>query len=202
MSTLPTKRYTVEEYLDLETTARYKSQFYRGEIFAMAGASLRHNRIVGNLVRELGNKLSGTSCEVLPSDLLIQCPTDLYTYADAIVVCGPPRITRNRGVDVLLNPQVIIEVLSHSTESFNLTDKFTHYQSIASLKEYILVSQERARIEHFSRADDGAWRLTIVAGEDAIVHFTSLSATLEMSAIYERVNVAAVEFIPRTKPPL
>ncbi len=202
MSTLPTKRYTVEEYLDLETMAQYKSQYYHGEIFAMAGASLRHNRIVGNLVRELGNRLSGTSCEVLPSDLLIQCPTDLYTYADAIVVCGPPRITRNRGVDVLLNPQVIIEVLSRSTESFDRTDKFTHYQSIPSLKEYVLISQERARVEQFSRADDGAWQLRIVAGEDATVGFTSLSATLAMSAIYERVNVAAVEFIPRTEPPL
>jgi Uma2 family endonuclease len=190
----------VEEYLDLETRARYKSQYYRGEIFARAGASLRHNQIATNVLGELRDRLRGTPCQPLPSDLLIQCPTGLYTYADAIVVCGPPRTTRTRGVDVLLNPQVIFEVLSRSTESFDHTDKFTQYQSIESLKEYVLISQERARVEHFTRGDDGAWRLTIVAGEDATLQFASLSVALPLSAIYERVHVSSVEFIPRAEP--
>ncbi|MEX2141810.1 MAG: Uma2 family endonuclease [Pirellulales bacterium] len=201
MSTLPQKRYTVEEYLNLEEGAEYKSQYYDGEIFAMAGASLSHNRIAANVVGILHDKLRGTACEVLPSDLMIKCPTGLYSYADTIVVCGKPEIMKHRDVHVLLNPQVIIEVLSDSTESFDRGKKFAHYRSIPSLAEYLLVAQDRYCIDQFWRDQTNDWRLDAVNGCDGIVEVKSLACSLAMSAVYERVEIPAVEVLPRFKPP-
>jgi Uma2 family endonuclease len=202
MSSLLKKRYTVEEYLDLEEGAEYKSQYFDGEIFAMAGASLAHNRIVSNVVAELHQKLRGTPCEVLPSDMLIRCRTGLHTYADAVVVCGNPEIIKHRGVHVLLNPQVIVEVLSDSTESFDRGKKFTHYRSIPTFREYLLIAQDRYCIDHFWRDEEGSWRLNGVTGLDGLVEFRSQECALYLSAVYERVEIPAVEVLPRIEPPI
>jgi Uma2 family endonuclease len=202
MSTLPKKRYTVDEYLDLEEGASYKSQYYDGEIFAMAGASLSHNRIVANIVSELREKLRGTDCEVLPGDMMIQCPTGLYSYADVVVVCGKPDVMKHRGVHVLLNPQVIVEVLSDSTESFDRGKKFAHYRSIPKLTEYLLVAQDRYSVDHFWRGQSDEWGLNAVNGPDASVQFKSLKCAMAMTAVYERVEVPDVEDPPRVEPPI
>ena len=201
MSTFPKHRYTVEEYLELEEKAPYKSQYYDGEIFAMAGASLAHNRIISNIVRELGNRLQGGPCEALPSDMMVRCPTGLHTYPDVTVVCGRPEIAKHAGVQVLLNPQVIIEVLSDSTESFDRGQKFTHYQS-ASFTEYLLVAQDRYSVDQFWREAENTWRLVPITGREAVVELRSLACRLPLSAIYERVEVPNVQVLPRIDPPI
>jgi Uma2 family endonuclease len=201
MSTLPTKRYSVEEYLDLEEGADYKSQFYNGEIFAMAGASFPHNQIALNIAAELREKLRGTPCQALPSDVLIKCRTGLFTYADAVVVCGEPEVIRHRGLDVLLNPKVIVEVLSESTESFDRGKKFTHYKTIDSFEEYLLVAQDRYFVDHFQRDDDGSWRLNSVTGLDGTVKFGSVTCSLLMSQIYERVHITTDDWAGSPDPP-
>lgn len=201
MSMLPTRRYTVEEYLDLEEAADDKSQFYNGEIFAMAGASLPHNQIALNIAAELREKLRGTPCQALPSDVLIKCRTGLYTYADALVVCHEPQIIKHRGLDVLLNPKVIVEALSESAESFDRGKKFTHYKTIDSFEEYLLVAQDRYFVDHFQRDKDGSWRLNSVTGMDGTVNLDAVPCSLLMSRIYERVHITIDDWAGSPEPP-
>jgi Uma2 family endonuclease len=201
VSTAAKKRFTVEEYLDLEEGAAYRSQYYDGEIFAMSGASLTHNRISVDIAGELRDQLRGSRCEVLPSDLMVKCPSGLFTYADVLVICGRPETIKRRGVEVLLNPQIVIEVLSDTTESFDRGKKFVHYRSIPSLKEYLLVAQDRYSIDHFWCDSEGAWRLDPVNGRDATVEFKSLKGSLKLAAAYERVEVPEVEIMPHFEPP-
>src|SRR5689334_9921855 len=115
MSAVTARRYTLEEYFDLERSRDFKSEYYRGEIFAMAGGSVPHSRIASNLIRRVGLALEGGSCEVFTSDMQVKCPTGLYTYPDASIVCGRPELDLMRK-DILLNPRVLFEVLSPSTE--------------------------------------------------------------------------------------
>lgn len=119
MSTLPKKRYTLDEYFELEQSSREKYQYFAGEVFAMAGASPSHNRVTLNLHQHLGNQLNGTECEPFGTDMRIKCPTGLYTYADALIVRGKADFMEVRGVVTLTNPKVVCEVLSPSTESFD-----------------------------------------------------------------------------------
>ena len=140
MSSLPKARFTPEEYLALERQAEYRSEFFHGEIFAMAGASREHNLIAGNVSRELGNQLKGRPCETYQSDMRVKVSdTGLYTYPDVVVACGELAFEDDE-VDTLLNPTLLIEVLSESTESYDRGKKFGYYRTIQSLAEYLLVA--------------------------------------------------------------
>ncbi len=187
MSATAERMFTELEYLDQERRAERRSEFYRGRIYAMAGASRAHNLIIVNLVRELSQKLKGRPCEVYASDMKVCIkPTGLYTYPDVTVVCGEPRFDDAQS-DILLNPKIIIEVLSPSTEAYDRGDKFEHYRRLASLSDYILVSQHRCRIELFSRQADGRWLLVEISEPGANLTLDSIGCVLPLAEIYERV---------------
>ena len=152
MSAIPKPSLTPQEYLARERRATEKSEYYRGEIFAMAGASFEHSLIKDNLARESGNQLKDKPCRVITSDLRIKVnATGLYTYPDAVIVCDEPKF-EDAQVDTLLNPRVIVEVLSDSTEKYDRGGKFAHYRQIPSLQEYVLVAQDRALNRQSPRA--------------------------------------------------
>jgi len=153
MSAVPQSRYSPQEYLALERVATHKSEYYRGEIFAMAGASILHNLIVGNLIACLHNALSGSGCRVYPRDLRVATPDGLYTYPDVTVMCGEHTFD-DHGRDTLTNPQILIEVLSESTEAYDRGKKFELYRSLPSLRNYILVEQTSALVYCYHRQND------------------------------------------------
>ena len=144
-------RYTPKEYLDLERKAVHKSEYLNGFITAMSGASREHNVIAVNITVELGTQLKDRECEVYSSDMRVLVnSTGLYTYPDLSVVCHQPQFL-DKEVDTLLNPMVVEEVLSPSTESYNRGAKFAHYRRIDSLLDYVMISQEEMRVEHFTK---------------------------------------------------
>lgn len=188
MSLQPRHKYTPEEYLALEREAQCKSEYYAGEIFAMSGATEAHNLIVGNLVREIGLRLKGRPFRVYPSDMRVKVSnTGMYTYPDLSALCGEPKFEDNVH-DTLLNPTVLIEVLSKSTESYDRGVKFGHYRTIESLQEYVLVSQESPRIELFTRQSGGGWLLTEAIGLEASLRIASLDCDLPLGEVYDKVT--------------
>jgi len=188
MSTVPKPTMTPQEYLVRERQAAFKSEYYRGEMFAMAGATREHNLIVGNVVRETGNALKARSCEVYPSDMRVKVSsTGLYTYPDATVVCGGPEFDDEQ-FDTFLNPTVLFEVLSESTESYDRGAKFRQYREIASLKEYVMIAPERASVECYIRQADGRWLLHEYQALEQSATFESINITIELSEIYRNVE--------------
>lgn len=182
------KQYTVEEYLALERTSLEKHEYYRGEIFAMSGASLPHNRIQMNFTGETRAFLKGKSCDVFGSDLRVHIPTSgLYTYPDAVIVCGELDVRDKEG-DTLLNPAVIIEVLSKSTQSYDRGDKFALYRAILSLKEYILIASESVGVEHYSKQENGTWVLKEVNNPNDALHISSINFPLPLAELYSGVT--------------
>ena len=148
-----------EEYLAFERSQERKHELHDGEVCVMAGASFAHNQIVANLVREVGNALRRGPCQALPSDLRVRIPgRDRYKYPDALIICGAP-VFEDGARDTLLNPSVLFEVLSESSERYDRGLKFADYRTIPSLQEYVLVSQDRPVVEHYVRQEDGAWLL-------------------------------------------
>lgn len=191
MSALPKHIYTLEEYLELEKSSEEKYEFYDGEVFAMAGGSLEHNTISANVIRSLGNKLEDTACRVLSSDMRLKVPLALpYRYPDVTVVCGEPVIEKLQGQPLLLNPVLIVEVLSDSTEAYDLGKKFTAYQSIESFREYLLIAQDSPHVIQHVRQDDGKWLRSEHHGLDAVLALESLKVALPLSEIYQRVVFA------------
>lgn len=189
------KRYSVEDYLTLERASEIKHEFFDGEIFAMAGASESHNFIVGNLVREIGIIFKDRDCVVYPSDIRVRCRTGLHTYPDVTIVCGQ-REYDDEPKDTLLNPTVLIEVLSPSTEAYDRGRKFDHYMTIESLKEYVLVSQDRTSISHFERQEDGHWLLTSITQMDQSLVLPSVDVSLPLTEIYDKVEFPPEEDLP------
>jgi len=188
--TVHTKPYlTPEEYLALERAAETRSEYLDGEMIAMTGVSIRHSTIVTNLVLELGTQLKGRPCSVHANDLRVSVPdTRLYTYPDVIVVCGEPALADDYR-DTLTNPIVLIEVLSPSTEAYDRGTKFEHYRTLDSLREYLLVSQDRPRIEQFIRQEDGShWLFIEVPDLSSNVLLPSISCRLALADIYDRVK--------------
>lgn len=187
MSSQPKTLLTPEEYLSFERKAEYKNEYYKGEVFAFAGASLRHNRIAANILAHIYPQLRSGNCSAFPSDLRITIPqTPHYTYADVVIVCGEPQLDDNFE-DNLLNPTVIVEVLSPSTESYDRGKKFESYQRIASLMEYVLVSQDVPRVEQFLRQPDGRWLYSETTA-DSTLKLTSIDCELSLSDIYDKVQ--------------
>lgn len=180
------KIWTPEEYLAWERASPEKHAFYRGEVFAMAGASREHNLIVGNIVRLLGNALLDRPCESYPSDMRVRIQaTELYTYPDATALCQRPAF-EDREADTLTNPEVIFEVLSESTEAYDRGDKFDQYRSIPSFNEYVLVSQDKILVEHFVRQGDGTWNLRLLRNGDSLT-LPSLRCALVVEEMYRKV---------------
>jgi Uma2 family endonuclease len=185
-------QFTPEQYLELERKAETKSEYLNGEIFPMPGVSRAHSLIVGNLTLELGTQFMDRPCERHGPDMRVKVPaTGLYTYPDIAALCGEPRF-EDRHVDTLLNPQLIIEVLSESTESYDRGRKFAHYRSIESLLEYVLVSQEECRVEQYVRQDDGKWLYTETTDPNALVELASVACRLSLSRLYRRVDFTSV----------
>ena len=188
MSAQPIPRYTPEEYLSLERTSETKHEFYRGEMFAMAGASRTHVLLCSNLTYCIVGQLRGTDCEVYTNDMRVQVdPTGLYTYPDLVVTCAKPRFADDQS-DTLLNPQVLIEVLSPATEGYDRGKKFEHYRQLASLQEYLLVAQDEPHVDRFLRRDDGRWLLDDSQGLEAVLTLESIEATLPLAEVYRRVD--------------
>ena len=161
-------RYTPEQYLSMERQASFKSEYENGFITAMAGATKKHNQLAGNLYRKLGDQLEDRACAVYISDMRVRVsPTGLYTYPDVVAVCGEAQYLDDES-DTLLNPTMIVEVLSPSTELYDRGGKFWHYRHLTSLKEYVLISQDQMLVERFSRQGD-AWLLTEYQNLDDIL---------------------------------
>jgi Uma2 family endonuclease len=181
---------TPQEYLDLERKSEIRSEYIDGEMVAMSGASLRHALIAGNLYRELSSQMRERACTAYAADLRVKVsPTGMYTYPDIVALCEKPEL-EDEQLDTLLNPAVIIEVLSDSTEAYDRGKKFAHYRRIDSLREYVLVSQNEIRIEYFVRAAD-RWILSEVSGPDAVLHLESIDCHVPVSTIYEKVEFDA-----------
>jgi Uma2 family endonuclease len=173
-------------YLAFDRSSEEKHELWDGEVYAMTGASLAHNRIVRNLGRHISNDLDGSDCEPLPSDMRVRIPERGYVYPDLTIVCGP--LDLEGETDILLNPRTIIEVLSPSTANFDRGDKFSGYSSMASVEEVLFVSQHARHVEHRTRQPDGSWVLRSYRGDDA-VPLVSLPRPLALSRIYQGVDV-------------
>lgn len=180
---------TPQDYLALERKAKTKSEYYAGEVFALAGASKNHSAIVPNLSFLLVGQLKGRPCVVYTSELRVKVSaTGLYTYPDVAVVCGKP-VFDDEYEDTLLNPTLIIEVLSKSTETYDRGEKFAHYRALESLTDYILVAQDTPRLEHYARQADGAWRFADALGFDGAVVVDSIQCVLGLVDVYDKVSV-------------
>ena len=188
MTSLAEQRLTAAEYLEIERAAESKSEFFAGEMFAMAGASEEHNLIVANVVGELRSQLKGRPCRVYPSDMRVKVSaTGLCTYPDVVVICGDRQFDDQKR-DTLLNPTLIVEVLSETTEAYDRGKKFDHYRQIPSLEEYILVSQSEPLVERFARQPDGSWLLTVVKGLESVLEFESVVCRLRLADVYFKVS--------------
>ena len=187
MTSQPKDLLTPDEYLAIERKAEFKSEYYAGEVFAMAGASRRHNLIVSNIIRVLGNQLLERDCNVYPSDMRVKIvKTGKYTYPDVVVVCGTEQF-EDEHQDTLLNPAVIIEVLSDTTEAYDRGKKFENYQYIESLRGYILVAQEPYRVERYIRQDDKTWTYSEFHDAEEQVELSTIGCDLSLQDVYAKV---------------
>ena len=187
MTLQPKPRLSPEEYLAAERLAPVKSEYVNGEVFAMAGASVQHVLIAANLVGELRAQLKGRDCRVFSADLRVKVSdSGLYTYPDVAVVCGPLVFDDDRQ-DTLLNPMVLIEVLSESTKDYDRGGKFELYRALDSLREYVLVAQDRPHVEHFLLQDDGRWLFEETNQPDASVALPSIGCVLALREVYDKV---------------
>lgn len=186
----PAGRLSEAEYLAIERAAEFKSEFYEGEMFAMAGGSRRHSLIASNLIGELRNRLKGRPCVVFNSDLRVKIEaTGLFTYPDASVVCGPVHSVPGTD-DTLINPVLLAEVLSDSTEGYDRGKKSEHYRQIPSLNEYLLVSQKEPHLELFMR-QKSEWVLREVSGLGGTIELPALKITLALAEIYANVSLVS-----------
>lgn len=185
------KLLTEAEYLEIERAAEFRSEYYRGEMFAMAGATERHVLITGNLFVELSVQLRNRPCRVYNSDLRVQVSASgLYTYPDISIACGERRFSDNHH-DNLLNPVALFEVLSHSTEAYDRGAKFELYQALDSLREYVLVAQDRVRVEQFTRVGElNQWRLTIHERLSDQLMLESVGCVVPLAEIYRNVELS------------
>jgi len=198
------RRYTEEEYLAMEYASEFKHEFVDGQIYpwghpdmlgmydvqAMSGASLAHNTITSNVSFYLGNKMRGKGCRVFGSDMRVHIPlTGTYLYPDVLVVCGQPEILKNGKLDLLVNPVLIIEVLSDSTSDYDRSGKFMRYRSIESVQDYLLIDSRSIRAELYSRTETNQWTLTEILDLEGVVSLPSVDTTLTMNELYEDVTL-------------
>jgi len=178
--------YSAEEYLVMERSALYKNEFCDGQIYAMTGASRKHNLVAVNIAAELHNQLKKRPCEAYLGDMRVKAAeARSYHYPDIAVVCGTPQF-EDAHVDTLLNPTLLVEILSPSTEAYDRGGKFNHYRKIATLREYLLVSQDQPSIERYVRQQD-AWLLTEAVGLEASMSLDSINCVLSLREVYDKV---------------
>jgi Uma2 family endonuclease len=185
-------RMTESEYLAFERQSEDKHEYIDGEVIAMVGASRAHNLISVNLLRIISTHLRGKDCELYPSDMRVKIAKKKYTYPDVTIVCGAAQFADDE-FDNLLNPTVIIEVLSKSTEAYDRGKKFRSYRQLDSLQEYILVAQDSPRIERYFIQQDGIWSFIEVEGIESSIELTSIACKLPFAEVYERVSFATDE---------
>ena len=191
MSLQPKSYITPEEYLATERKAEYKSEYFNGEMFAMAGASERHVSIVANVMYLLVGQLKGRPGKAYSSDMRVKVsPTGLYTYPDVVVVCGQPQFADEQK-DTLLNPTLIVEVLSESTKDYDRGEKFEHYRTLPSLSEYVLIAQDKYHVEHFVRQPDNRWLLSETNLLGDTIHLSSIACDLALTEVYDKVEMPA-----------
>lgn len=190
MSRQTKKSYvTPEEYLEYERAAEYKNEYFDGEIVSMTGASRRHVLITLSIAAELRTQLRGRPCETYSSEMRVRMQSaNLYMYPDVVVACGTPEF-EDAEVDTLLNPLLIIEVLSKSTAKYDRTQKFDYYRTLPSLEEYLLVAQDEYHVVQYVRQQDGRWLLSDIRGADGRVELSSVGCVLTLSDVYERVDM-------------
>jgi len=191
MASQPRTFLTPEQYLAIERAAAYKSEYYAGEMFAMSGAREPHNLITVNLITELRRQLRHGACRVYMSDMRVRAnASGLYTYPDATALCGTPQFLDDVR-DTLLNPNLIAEVLSPSTEAYDRGRKFEHYRTIESLREYLLVSAERVSAELFTRQADSRWLLSAATNREDVLDLQSVGCRVALADLYEDVDLSA-----------
>lgn len=184
------REFTEAEYLLIEKQANYKSEFLYGQIYAMAGGTPEHSQIAANIIGELRNRLKGRPCRTFTSDLRVKVQaTTLNTYPDVTIICGQPMYEG----DTLLNPTVIFEVLSSSTEAEDRGFRFEHLRQIPSLQHYILVAQDRPRLECFSRQSDETWPCLLIEGITASLSIPALDCDLPLSEVYDQLTFPPAE---------
>ena len=204
MSTSPKAFLTPEQYLEIERRAEFRSEYYQGEMFAMAGplamagARRNHNLLAGNAFGQIHAQLRHHDCEVYSNDMRVRvAATGLYAYPDIVIACGLIEFL-DANEDTLLNPTVIVEVPSASTEAYDRGKKFEIYRSLDSLNEYVLVSSDRIQIEHYGRQSEGKWLLTAASRLEDTLDLESAGCSLRLADVYERVEFApAAEDAPR-----
>ncbi|MCP1386463.1 Uma2 family endonuclease [Runella salmonicolor] len=187
MSAQTQQHFTPEQYLEMERKAVYKSEYFRGEIFAMAGAKPRHNRITGNLNILIGSHLWKKRCQVFGSDQRVLTATEdgLYSYPDLSIVCGPPRFT-DLVSDTIINPTIIVEVLSKGTEGYDRGEKFRLYRRLPTFVEYLLVDSRTMQVEVHRKNEEGIWSLMSEAEKpEQSVYLQTIDLPLLLSDIYE-----------------
>jgi len=200
MSAQAQPRLTPEQYLEAERAAEFRHEYYDGHIYAMSGGSYRHGQIIGNLTTRLSNRLERRPCSVVPNDLRLRVsPGGLFTYPDVIVICGDPRFADDRH-DTLLNPALIVEVLSPSTEAYDRGFKSAQYRTVESLQEYALVSQTEPRVEVFRRQPGGHWLLSEAIGLEAVCHFESLDCAVPLAEVYAKVTFSPDDPLASIRP--
>ena len=195
MSTSSSKAYiTPEQYEEIEEQSEIRHEYYRGEMFAMAGATVPHILISGNIARALGNHFEDRPCTVYQSDLRVRInATGLYTYPDIVAVCGPAHFAKAEKQTTLVNPILLVEVFSPSTEAYDRGKKLDHYKTIESLQEIVLVAQDQVLVHHFRRLEgQDAWLWTTLDKRDAILPLDSIACEIPLSRIYARTDAPEV----------
>jgi Uma2 family endonuclease len=190
MSALPKPKMSIEEYIEFDKLSEERFEYFDGELFAMAGGSPNHTRVSGNVFAVLRDKLRGSTCEAFTADLRIKVPAAApFRYPDVSVACDP-QFEEMLGVEALLNPVLLVEVLSVSTTDYDLGKKFTEYQSIESFEEYLVIAQDRPHVIQHIKQPIGWLRLDTI-GLESTVKLTSIEAEISLREIYQRVKFLA-----------
>jgi Uma2 family endonuclease len=187
MAANPNLRYSIEDYLAMERDSEVKHEYFDGEIFMMARARPVHNRLSAQSLASFVVQLRGHGCFVSGSDQRVRTGSGLYTYPDITIVCGKPQFNKDRP-EALLNPTVVIEVLSATTADYDRGAKFKHYRTIAGLQAYVLIDSREQRIELFERTPDASWRFDIADTPEGAVEITSIGCTLTVAEVYDQVT--------------
>jgi Uma2 family endonuclease len=192
MSAQTKPRYTLAEYFELERKSEERFEYWDGEVFCMSGVSPEHAQLEVNFISRLNSRLIGKGCRVFPANIRIKVPSaPPYRYADVSALCGEAKFEEIGGIRSLANPALIVEILSGSTEAYDRGDKFTHYKSISSFSEYLIVAQHRPHVTHFVRLADDSWSYNEYNDLAVVVKLASLNCELAMSEVYENVSFAS-----------
>ncbi|MBS1808915.1 MAG: Uma2 family endonuclease [Acidobacteria bacterium] len=201
MSAVPKRKYTLEEYFDLERKSDARLEYWDGEIFDMSGVDPDHDQIESNLHLRLRLQLEGKPCRVYLANTRIMVPSlPPYRYGDLSALCGEAQYEKIGGIRTLVNPQLIIEVLSDSTEAYDRGDKFSYYKSIPSFCEYLLIAQHRPHVTHYLKQADGRWLQTEYNQLADVVQLVSLDCALTLQEIYEQVRFGETPPHPHLRP--